>query len=154
MFYKDMFDLIEEEKAVIPLAKLATLKVASLPNLDWQWIAGQLWTFTGRYMSDTLFGRRMTLTGGEEFNVLELWRAMYMENMGGSIEMKVAERNFFINVPQCTKEDQLQTHLGQWLQLRQKYGSDLPEDHLRLIFHNTLPINVLPDIRNNRDLEA
>ena len=69
------------------------MKVASLPNLDWQWIARQLWTFTGRYMSDTMFGRRMTLTGGEEFKGLELGRAMYMDNMGGSIGMKVAERN-------------------------------------------------------------
>ena len=105
-------------------------------------------------MSDTLFGRRMTLTGGGEFNGLELWRVMYMTNMGGSISMKVAERNFFIGVPACTKEDELQTHLGQWLQLRQKYGSDLPEDHLRLIFQNTLPVNVLADLRNHRDLDT
>ena len=137
MFYKDVCDFIEGEHAMIPWAKLATLKVASLPNLDWQWIAEQLWTFTARYMSDTLFGRRMTLTGGEEFNGLELWRTMYMENMRGSSEMKLAERNRLINSP------------GQCLQLRPKYGSDLPEDNLRLMFRNTLPVNVLVDIRKH-----
>ena len=44
-------------------------------------------------MSDSLFGRRLTLTGGEEFNALGLRRARYMENTRGSIEMKVAERD-------------------------------------------------------------
>ena len=153
-YYKDIFDLVETEKGMIPWAKLTTLKVATLPKLDWQWIATQLWSFTGRYMSDTLFGRRLTLTGGEEFNVLELWRALYTENMGGSIEMKVAERNFFISFPACPKQDELQNHLGQWLQLRQKYGHDLPEDHLKLMFHNILPVNGLADIRKQRDLDT
>ena len=35
-----------------------------------------------------------------------------MENMRGSVEMKVAERNFFTNCPKRTKEDELQTHRG------------------------------------------
>ena len=68
--------------------------------------------------------------------------------------MKVAERNVFIRVPQRTMEDELQTNLGQWLQLRQKYGSDLPEDHVRFVFHNILPVNALADIRKHRDLDS
>ena len=72
----------EVEKALIPWAKLTTWNVALLPNLDWQWIPGQIQTITGRYISDTLFGRRMALTGGEEFNGLGLGKVMYMENMG------------------------------------------------------------------------
>ena len=31
------------------------------------------------WMSDALFGRRLTLAGGQEFNGLELWRALYMK---------------------------------------------------------------------------
>ena len=154
MFYKEIFDLVEAEKGLIQWDKLKSLTVASLPNLDWQWISSQIWSFTGRFMSDTLFGRRLTLAGGQEFNGLELWRSLYMENMGGSVEMKVAERNFFINFPQCTKEDELQTHLGQWMQLHQKYGSDLPDAHVQIMFHNTLPANVLADLRKMRELDT
>jgi hypothetical protein len=44
--------------------------------------------------------------------------------------MKVVERNFVIHFPQCTKEDELQTHLGQWMQLHQKYGSDLSDAYV------------------------
>jgi hypothetical protein len=50
MFYKDIFDLVDAEKGLIPRIKLATLKVAHLPNLDWQWISSQIWSFTGRFM--------------------------------------------------------------------------------------------------------
>ena len=76
MFYKDIFDMVEAEKTTISWAKLATLRVAILPNLDWHWIASQIWSFIGRFMTDTVFGRRLTLTCGEEFNGLELWRAL------------------------------------------------------------------------------
>jgi hypothetical protein len=33
-YYKEMLDLVENEKGTIPWAKLATLKVATLPKLD------------------------------------------------------------------------------------------------------------------------
>ena len=152
LFYKDIFDMVESEKSTISWSRLATLKVAALPNLDWQWIASQIWSFIGRFMTDTLFGRRLTLTCGEEFNGLELWRALWMENHGGSVEMKVHERNFFIHFPKCAREDEIQTHLGQWCQLRQKFGNDLPEEHVLLMFHNTLPDSVLAEVRKQRDL--
>ena len=34
------------------------------------------------------------------------------------------------------------------------YGSYLPEDHKRFMFHNTLPVNCLADIRKNRNLDT
>ena len=106
-------------------------------------------------MSDALFGRTLTLTGGEEFNGLKHWHAMCIEKTGGSIEIQVAEREVcFLMFPQCTKEDALQANLGLWLQLRPKYGSDLPDDHLRLMFRNNFPADVLADIRKHRDLGA
>ena len=90
---KDMLYLVEGEKSMIPWATLATLKVASLPKLDWQWITGQLWTFTSRFMSDTVFGQWVTHTGVGKLKRLDLGRALYMENMRGSIEIQFAERN-------------------------------------------------------------
>ena len=36
-----------------------------------------------------------------------------MESVEYSVEMNVAERNFFIIVFPCAKEDELQTRLGQ-----------------------------------------
>ena len=34
MFYEEVCDFVAAEKGLIPLAKLTTLQVASLPNLD------------------------------------------------------------------------------------------------------------------------
>ena len=93
-------------------------------------------------MSDTLFGQRVALTGGEEFNDLELRRALYMDMMGGSVGANVSERNLFIDIRRCVKHDELQTNLGQWLLLCQEYGSGLPAAHLQLMLHNMIPANV------------
>ena len=45
-------------------------------------------------------------------------------------------------------------HLGQWVQLHQKYSSDLPDAHVQIMSHNTLPANGLAYVRNNRDLDT
>ena len=41
------------------------------------------------------------MTLGEEFNGLELWRALFNEHCGGSAEMGKTERGFFIDFPKC-----------------------------------------------------
>ena len=72
------------------------------------------------------------MTLGEEFNGLELWRALFHEHCGGSAEMGKTERGFFIDFPQCEKAADLRTHMGKWIELQQKYGTGLPQDHLVL----------------------
>ncbi len=40
------------------------------------------------------------------------------------------------------------------MHLYQKYGSDLPDAHVQIMFHNTLPAYVLADVRKHRDLDT
>ena len=82
MNYTKVFNLIETTKIPIRWQHLATTQVAELPNLNWEWVATHLWTFTANYLSDTQLNRRGTLVMGEEFNGLELWRALHRECCG------------------------------------------------------------------------
>ena len=65
-------------------------------------------------MTDTQLERRPTLAQGEELNGIGLWRALFVENMGGSVEMQRNERAYFSNFPKCVKHEDLQVHLRQW----------------------------------------
>ena len=103
-------------------------------------------------MTDAQLNRRLTLSNGADFNGIELWRALFVENIGGSIEMSNNERQYFISFPQCQKHEELQAHLGQWVLLRTKYGGALPEEHVKGMFHNILPPHVLDEVRKQRDL--
>ena len=40
------------------------------------------------------------------------------------------------------------------MQLHQKYGSDLPDANVQIMFHNTLPATVLADIRTMKELDT
>ena len=110
-----------------------------------------VWTITGGYFSDTQLNRRTDLTLGEEFNGLELWRALFNENCGGAAEMGKTERSYFINFPMCDRAMELRTHLGQWCQMKQKYGAGLPMDHLIIMFQDILPDHVKEDVRRQKD---
>ena len=70
----------------------------------------------------------MTLVGGEEFNGVEFWRALFHENVGGSTQLANLERGHFIDFPKCDHPSSLHSHLKQWVQLKGQYGRDLPED--------------------------
>ena len=151
--YSTVFRMVEKEKAPISWASLAATRNPELPYVNWQWMATHLWTFTGQFLTDTQLQRRTDLTLGEEFNGLELWRALYGENSGGSAEMATCERGFFIDFPKCEKAVDLRVHLGQWLKMKQKYGGNLPQDHLVLMFQRILPDDVLANLKLQRDMK-
>ena len=44
--------------------------------------------------------------------------------------------------------------MQQWQQLRLKYGTGLPEDHLQIMFHGILPEHVSKEVRAQRDLDT
>ena len=69
--------------------------------MNWQCIATHIWTIGGGSLSDLQLNRRIDLTLDEEFNVIELWRAVFNENCGGSAEMGKTEQGYFINFPKC-----------------------------------------------------
>ena len=152
VYYCEVFDLIESTKQMLTLKTLNDARVPSLPNVNWRWLASHLWTFLGRWMNNTQLDRRITLASGEEYNGVELWRALFTEYHGGSVEMSKCERGYFINFPRCTKDEDLQGHVQQWNTLRLKYGCGLPEDHIILMFHEVLPEHVSKEIRLQKDL--
>ena len=150
--YSHIFDLLEQTRTIIGLKDLASLKVTALPNINWNWIASHIWTFVGKWMTDTQLNRRLTLAQGEAYNGTEVWRALFHEYSGGSNEMKKNERSYFINFPKCVRDEDLHAHLQQWNTLRAQYGNGLPEDHLEVMFHDILPEAVSKEVRNQRDL--
>ena len=147
MYYKDIFDIIEKEKHIINWRSMAITRIPELPNVQWSWVATHIWSFVSRFLGDTMLGRMENMAQNEEFNGIELWRALYLEFMGGSTEMSVNERNCFINFPKCTKDDELQNHLSSWNKLRLAYGEGLPDEHLKIMFRNILPDHVLSELK-------
>ena len=151
--YAKIFELAEKAKTPIHWDLLRTTDISDLPYVNWPWIATHIWTFTSAYLTDSQLLRRTTLTLGQEFNGLELWRALYMENCGGSAEMVTTERSFFIDFPKCERATDLQNHLGTWVQLKQKYGVGLPAEHQIHMFHKILPDEVREELKRQRDLK-
>ena len=150
--YSKIFELIENNKTPIKWADLDATTIAELPYVDWKWIATHLWTFTGNFLSDTQLVRRTTLVGGEEFNGLEYWRSLFSENVGGSTQLANLERGYFIAFPNCPAIGELEPHLKQWTQLKNKYGMGLPEDHLIGMLWSVIPESMKEEIKKQKDL--
>ena len=87
MHSREVFDLVEQSKQIMTIKFLSETRVQRLPNINWTWIASHIWTFLGKWMTNTQLRRRLALAQGEEFNGIELWRSLFVEYMGGSIEM-------------------------------------------------------------------
>ena len=150
MFYKNIFDMIESSREPIPFRQLSTASVPLLPNVNWIWMANHIYGFVGKCMNDTMLGRMATLAGGEEFNGFELWRALFVEFRGGSVEMTCNERGFFIDFPKCSKDEDLQNHIVQWKKLQMEHGIGLPDEHLRHMFRGVLPEHVVEELKKLR----
>ena len=152
--YAKVFALIENQKTPIEWAKLRTTVIPDLPYVQWEWIATHLWTFLGGYIDNTLLGRRLTMANGEPYNGMELWRAMYQQNIGGSAALSNLERGYFIDFPKCAKAEDLQPHISLWVQLKNKYGMHIPVDHLIIMFHNILPDGVKEDVKRQKEMKG
>ena len=147
MFYKNIFDMIESSREPIPFRQLATANVPLLPNVNWVWLSNHIYGFVGKCMNDTMLGRTATLAGGEEFNGFELWRALFVEFRGGSVEMTCNERGFFIDFPKCSKDEDLQNHIVQWKKLQMEHGVGLPDAHLRHVCRGIVPEHVVEELK-------
>ena len=60
--------------------------------------------------------------------------------------------NDFHTFPQCTDVANLQTWIGQWVQVRNQFGAGIPESHLKTMFMNILPQKVQDEVRSHREL--
>ena len=56
--------------------------------------------------------------------------------------------------PRCTRTDELQAYLGEWLLTRQRFGTDMPDNHLRTMFYNMLPDSVQTEVRKLPELDT
>ena len=145
--YITILNLVEKTSETITNAKLATVQPIPTLTLDWEWLNAHVWTTMSYFVDDTVLARRLVYTNGEDWNGLELWRALYIEGKGGSTKVNVTGQTQFHNFPQCKSIANLQIHVGQWLSMRLKYGNGIPEEHLRCMFLGTLPESVSADIR-------
>ena len=66
--------------------------------------------------------------------------------------MENLERAYFVDFPKCDKIVDLQHHLAQWIQLKGKYGTGLPEEHLIAMLWKILPDDVKEDIKKQRTI--
>ena len=153
--WSHVFKLIESWKIPISISQLGTSTIGddhNPINVDFHWIANHLWTFIGKQISDTMYHSRTTLTNGEDNNGVELWRALYIQNEGGADQAEVGGMNDFHTFPQCTDVANLQTWIGQWIQVRNQFGAGIPESHLKTMFMNILPQKVQDEVRSHREL--
>ena len=150
--YTEVFKIIENNKSPIRWSELRATYVQELPNLNWEWVASHLWSFTSSFLTDTQLDRRMALVQGEEFNGIEFWRALYQENIGGSVQLAAMEHSHFISFPKCSSATGLHAHLGQWMQLKATYGSHLPEAHLIYMLWGIIPDDLKEEIKKNKDV--
>ena len=152
--YSKIFETIERERSPIRWSQLSTTKIDSLPMINWEWIATHLWTFTGGYLEDGILSQRITMCSGEEFNGLELWRVIHQQNSGGSAQLENLEREYFVAFPKCERTSDLQNHLSQWVQLKNKFGIGLPVDHLIAMLWKILPDDVREDLKRQKNLRG
>ena len=94
----------------------------------------------------------MTLVGGEEFNGIEYWRCLFSENVGGSAQLANLERGHFIAFPNCPNIADLEPHLKQWIELKNKYGVGLPDEHLIGMLWSVIPENMKEELKKQKDL--
>ena len=149
--YSIIFDILEKCKTPIAWSTLRATHIAAVPHMNWEWLATHMWTFIGSYLNDTLLGDRLTLTHGESFNGLELWRMLHTQNSGGGVQMANTERGYFVGFPKCEKAADLSSHLGVWVRLKQKYGGALPTEHLIAMFWKILPDDIREDLKKQKD---
>ena len=152
--YTEVFKIIENNKTPIRWSDLRMTHVQGLPYLDWEWVATHLWSFTSSFLTDTQLDRRMALVQGEEFNGIEFWRALYQENIGGSVQLAAMEHSHFISFPKCSSATGLHAHLGQWMQLKATYGAHLPEAHLIFMLWGIIPDDLKEELKKNKEMKG
>ena len=80
-----VLEVVERDRMPLTRPRLAMMKGIDLADLDMVKISQVLWAFLGGHaLHNKVYERRLQLTGGEDGNGLELWRALYHENQGGA----------------------------------------------------------------------
>ena len=152
-----VFDLIEQTKKPISLKEIPGLRVDpahGLEDADWMNIALKLWSFIGNHVTGLIHQRRHQMTLGEEYNGLELWRALYVQNKGGAEQVQVGGISAFHAFPICKRVEDLHHHIGEWQVMRMRHGAGIDDANLRIMFLNTLPEVTATEIRRRTELTS
>ena len=126
-----VLEVIEKQRQPLTKARLAWTAGIDEARLDMPKISQILWAFLSNHcLHNPVHERRLQLTGGEDNNGLELWRALYQENEGGAEQVIMAGIRRFQRFPKCPSKTRLQAHLGEWQSLRKQHGGHLPDVRL------------------------
>ena len=101
-------------------------------------------------VNESIYERRLQLTGGEDNHGFELWRSLYQECQGGAEHAIMAGLRRFLRYPKCPHKSKIQSWLGEWLSLRRVHGTELPETHLYWMLIDMLPEDIAVEIRDRR----
>ena len=153
-----VFAEIEKQKVRIPTSSQTLAYIHTNNNLsvqvDFRWVSSVLWTFIGKHVSDTLYDNRSTMTGGNDNNGVELWRAYFTKHEGGADQVELGGIGSLHTFPQCDKVEHLQHWIGKWTEVKDSYGQGVSDLHLRSMFINILPEHVKKDVREVKGLNC
>ena len=137
--WRRLLNLVEKSHAPITWAYMGISKIDALRPQDLVAIAHDLWAFLGSVMTDAIHPRRQALAAGEDGNGLELWRALYYQYEGGSVQVHLQGIRSFHSSPQCKRLQDLNVHIGQWIMARSQHANSTPPEHLKYLLRFKSP---------------
>ena len=154
-----VLDLIQATPTPITRASVSQIIAAPPPamngvEMDWNWLNTHLWTTLAYFVTDSVLGRRLQYTQGQEWCGMEWWRVMYVEGKGGSEKLTVHGQTAFHTFPKCSKPDRLQMHVGEWQVQRMKWGIGISDAQLKIMLVSTLPDAIQADIRRRPEVQT
>ena len=149
-----LLELVEQERRPFSQEKQKIIKTVDGVHVDLSFISNQLWAFVGNHLSPNVYSNRLSMVGGEEYNGLELWRKLYLDNEGGAEQVVLSGIRRFHGFPKCPSKAKIGAYLGEWEALRMKYGGHMPDWNLYGMLINMLPDDVAGDIRRLPNLNS
>ena len=73
---------------------------------------------------------------------MELWRVLWRDCKGWTLEVEVADLGALHEVPACQSGNDLAQYLGEWVTLVNEQGQDLPARHLTTLLLSMRPAEV------------
>ena len=81
--------------------------------------------FLVKWLSDSLYNRRVQLCGNEAQNGFEMWRLLYSEHAGGSAAVNLGGMRRLQEWPRCASIQNLTSALDDWRHCLEKYNVEL-----------------------------
>ena len=102
-------------------------------------LSAMLWSHLGRCMNVTMRRARLR-TAGEKLNGFERWRRLHWDHGDGEEQADLSRAKYFRDFPRCATFDGLQSHVDEWIRLKQEVAQSTPEKTLLLQLLGILPL--------------